>query len=236
MYKKNPLASAISLAIAASSLGVTSQVLAQEEADAASDEEIENIVVTGSRIKRDGFSTSAPMDVVLTNSAAPAGISDLGTLIQQSTVAATGPQVTPATSTAFVENGGTGANTLSIRGLGANRTLTLVNGRRAGPAGTRGSVSSFDLNVMPLIAVERIEILKDGASSIYGSDAVAGVVNIFTRKDDGGAFDAYVSQPTESGGEETRISATWGKTWSRGNFRLTADYAKTSTTGSRSSN
>lgn len=226
MYKRNPLASAISLAIAAGSLGVSPQLLAQDEAEAEAAETIENIIVTGSRIKRDGFSTSAPMDVVLTSRAAPSGISNLGTLIQQSTVAATGPQVTAALSTAFVQAGGVGASTLSIRGLGANRTLLLINGRRAGPSGTRGSVSSFDLNTIPLIAIERIEILKDGASSIYGSDAVAGVVNIFTKKEDGGSVDAYVSQPTDSGGEETRISATWGRSFSRGNFRLTADYSK----------
>jgi len=221
---KTPLASAISLAIVASSLGVSPQVLAQDVAE--EDQTIENIIVTGSRIKRDSFSTSAPMDVILTERAAASGIADLGTLIQQSVAASGGPQVTAATSTAFVQNGGQGVQTLSVRGLGPNRTLTLINGRRAGPAGTRGGVSSFDLNVIPLIAVERIEILKDGASSIYGSDAVAGVVNIFTKKEDGGSVDAYVSQPNDSGGEETRISATWGKSFSRGNFRLTADYNK----------
>ena len=226
MYKRNPLASAVSLAIAAGSLGVSPQVLAQDEAEAEAAATIENIIVTGSRIKRDSFSTSAPMDVVLTERAAVSGIADLGTLIQQSVAAAGGPQVTSATSTAFVQNGGQGVQTLSIRGLGANRTLTLINGRRAGPAGTRGGVSSFDLNVIPLVAVERIEILKDGASSIYGSDAVAGVVNIWTKKEDGGSVDAFISQPGDSGGEETRISATWGKSMSRGNFRLTADYNK----------
>ncbi|RLA31699.1 MAG: TonB-dependent receptor [Gammaproteobacteria bacterium] len=226
MYKKSPLASAISLAIASGSMGVSPYVLAQDTV--AEEEPIENIVVTGSRIKRDGFSTSAPMDVVLTDTASVSGISDIGTLIQQSTAMAGGPQVTAATSTAFVQNGGAGAQTASIRGLGANRTLTLINGRRAGPAGTRGGVSSFDLNVIPLIAVERIEILKDGASSIYGSDAVAGVVNIFTKKEDGGSIDAYISQPGDSGGEESRLSATWGRSWDRGNFRLTADYNKIS--------
>jgi len=229
MYKKSPLASAISLAIASGSLGVSSQVLAQDAQDTVEEiEPIENIVVTGSRIKRDGFATSAPMDVILTDTASVAGIADLGTLIQQSTAMAGGPQVTAATSTAFVQNGGAGVQTASIRGLGANRTLTLINGRRAGPAGTRGGVSSFDLNVIPLIAVERIEILKDGASSIYGSDAVAGVVNIFTKKEDGGSVDFYVSQPGDSGGEESRLSATWGRSWDRGNFRLTADYNKLS--------
>ena len=92
MYKRNPLATAISIAIAAGSLGVSPQVLAQDQAEgeAEVDQTIENIMVTGSRIKRDGFSTSAPMDVVLIERAAVAGISDLGTLIQQSVSAAGG--------------------------------------------------------------------------------------------------------------------------------------------------
>jgi iron complex outermembrane receptor protein len=127
-----------------------------------------------------------------------------------------------------VTNGGTGAETLSLRGLGANRTLVLLNGRRAGPAGTRGGTSSFDFNTIPLSGVERVEILKDGASSLYGSDAVAGVVNIITKEADGGTIEVFSSQPAESGGERTRVSGTWGKTFSRGSVRITADYDKQS--------
>ena len=74
----------------------------------------------------------------------------------------------------------TGANTLGLRNLGPARTLILLNGRRLAPGGTRGSLVAADLNVLPTGIVERIEILKAGASSIYGSDAVAGVVNIIT--------------------------------------------------------
>jgi iron complex outermembrane receptor protein len=78
---------------------------------------------------------------------------------------------------------------------------------------------------LPLSTIERVEILKDGASSIYGSDAVAGVVNIITRKNDGLTIDGFASIPTESGGEESRISASWGKSFNRGSFRVTADYS-----------
>ena len=205
MFRPKPLAQAISLAIATSSLAISPQVLGQDvEAD---DEPIEEIIATGSRIRRDSFSSSSPLDVVLTEQAAVSGVSNLGDLMQSTTVAAGAPQVTAATSTAFVQNGGSGVSTLSLRGLGDNRTLTLINGRRAGPAGTRGGVSAFDLNVIPLAAIERVEILKDGASSIYGSDAVAGVVNIYTKKGDGGSVDGYIMQPMESGGGETRLSA-----------------------------
>lgn len=223
MYQTKPVARAVGLALAASSLGVSPTLLAQE---VAADDEgpIEEITTTGSRIRKDGFSSASPMDVVMTSAAAPTGMANLSELLQTTTVAAGAPQITAATSTAFVQNGGAGVNTLSLRGLGANRTLTLINGRRAGPAGTRGGVSSFDLNVIPLAAIERIEILKDGASSIYGSDAIAGVVNIFTKKEDGGTIDGYVMTPSESGGEETRFSASWGQKFDRGNFRLTVDY------------
>ena len=145
-------------------------------------------------------------------------------MLQTTTVASGSPQVTSASSTAFVQAGGVGAETLSLRGLGANRTLVLLNGRRAGPAGVRGEVSSFDFNVLPLSVIERVEILKDGASSIYGSDAVAGVVNVITRKDDGATADAFIGIPNESGGEESRFSFSWGKSLERGSFRVTADY------------
>ena len=223
MYKRSPLASAISLALATSFMGMGPQVLAQE--DLVEDEQpMEEVIVTGSRIRKDVFSSTSPIDIIITENASVQGISDLGNLLQTSTIAAGAPQVTAATSSAFVENGGIGATTISLRGLGANRTLNLINGRRAGPAGTRGGVSSFDLNVIPLVAIERIEILKDGASSIYGSDAVAGVVNIYTKKESGGTIDAYIMQPSSSGGEETRLSATWGMEGARGNFRLTGDY------------
>jgi iron complex outermembrane receptor protein len=228
MFKKTPLAHSISCILAASALSAINPALAQDQpaTDGQDELAIEEVIVTGSRIKRDSFSSSTPIDVVLTEDAGPRGISDVATLLQSTTIAAGSPQVTPATSTSFVQAGGTGARTLSLRGLGASRTLTLLNGRRAGPAGTRGEVSSFDLNVIPLAAIERVEVLKDGASSIYGSDAVAGVVNIITRKDDGGTAEAYVGVPEESGGEEYRMNASWGASGERGRFRVTLDYHK----------
>lgn len=203
------------------------QVLAQDAADAeVEDDELEEVVVTGSRIRRSKIAASAPVDVVRAEEATLAGIVDVGALLQQSTIAAGSQQVTAATGTEFVQNGGIGAQTLSLRGLGANRTLVLLNGRRAGPAGVRGSVSSFDMNTIPLGAVERVEILKDGASSVYGSDAVAGVVNIITKKGDGGSIDGFATVPERSGGEEYRVSGSYGWAFDRGNFRITGDYYK----------
>lgn len=203
---------------------IESAVVAAESEDAV--EEVEEVIVTGSRISRDVFSSSSPMEVIKIDAALEQGIGDVATLLQTTPVASGSPQVTAASSTAFVQNGGTGAQTLSLRGLGANRTLVLMNGRRAGPAGVRGAVSSFDFNTIPLAAIERVEILKDGASSIYGSDAVAGVVNIITDKSDGGVFDAFVSQPDERGGEVSRMTLSFGESRGKFRYRATADYYK----------
>lgn len=208
------------------SLMLASQAIAQDPEAAAEEEEtkVEEIMVTGSRIKRDNFSSSSPMDIVRAEDATRMGFPDLASMLRASTVAAGSSQVTSAISTATVQNGGPGTDTISLRGLGANRTLSLLNGRRAGPAGTRGSVSSFDMNVLPLAGIQSVEILKDGASSIYGSDAVAGVVNYITKKGDGGEINANISQPTSSGGESYQISGSYGQEFDRGYFRVTADY------------
>jgi len=221
MQKNLKLARAVSCIIAAAAAGFAGQVLAQDEDDPAL---LESVAVTGSRIRHDVYAASQPVDIIVPESAAAQGVGSVSELLQTSTIAAGSPQVTAASSTAFVQAGGTGAQTLSLRGLGANRTLVLLNGRRAGPAGTRGEVSAFDFNVMPLSVIERVEILKDGASSIYGSDAVAGVVNVITKKGDGAEAEGFVSMPNESGGEESRFNISWGRGFERGNFRITGDY------------
>ncbi len=224
--KKTPIATAVSIALAHGSLLMGGFALAQEDIADENENPIDEIVTTGSRIRKDVFTSSTPMDVIDVGEASLLGIANVGELLQNSTTAAGSAQITSAISANFVTNGGIGASTISLRGLGANRTLVLLNGRRAGPSGTRGGVSSFDLSVLPLAAIERIEVLKDGASSIYGSDAVAGVVNIITRKGDGATIDGYVSQPSSDGGEHTRLSAYWGRDFDRGGFRITADYNK----------
>jgi iron complex outermembrane receptor protein len=195
---------------------------AQVEENSGSD----RVVITGSRLRTDSFTSASPMSVITTDSAQVEGIADVASMLQSATIAAGSSQVTAATSLQFVTNGGTGTETLSLRGLGATRTLILLDGRRAGPAGTRGSVGPFDLNVIPLSAIERVEILKDGASSLYGSDAIAGVVNIITKKGSGIDTDLFYSGPLDGGGEELRISGSWGEDYGNLRFRLTADYHK----------
>ncbi|MBN9466368.1 TonB-dependent receptor [Brevundimonas sp.] len=193
---------------------------------AAHDEstEVETVVVTGSRIRRTEYSSTQPVQIITSEEATLEGLVDTTEILQGSTIANTATQINNY-YTGYVTTGGPGVNTLSLRGLGANRTLVLLNGRRAGPAGARGTVGPTDLNVIPSSLIERVEILTDGASSIYGSDAIAGVVNIITKQNfDGGAVNAYVSQPLEKGGEEYNINANYGWTFDRGYFSIGADY------------
>ena len=194
--------------------------------DTIPEAEQDDVVVTGSRIRTDTFSSPVSIDVLTVEEAKIEGIADIAGLLQTATAAAGSSQVTSAVSTAFVVNGGLGANTVGLRGLAANRTLDLINGRRAGPSGTRGSVSSFDLNSIPLVGVQRVDILKDGASSVYGSDAIAGVINYITDTSDNKEIDFYTEIPEEGGGEIFRGSATYGEVFDKGRFRITADYFK----------
>lgn len=131
-----------------------------------------SIVITGSRIRQPEFTSPDPVSRIDPVIAKQSGQLDTADMLQSSPIAAGSTQITSALSSNFVTNGGPGSQTIDLRGLGPNRTLVLLNGRRAGPAGTRGGVSSFDLNVLPQSIVKNVDILKTGASSIYGSDAV----------------------------------------------------------------
>jgi iron complex outermembrane receptor protein len=185
------------------------------------------IVVTGSRIRQPEFTSPDPVSLIDPQIAQREGKTDTASMLQSSPIAAGSTQITSAISSNFVTNGGPGAQTVDLRGLGPNRTLVLLNGRRAGPAGTRGAVSSFDLNVLPQSIVSRIDILKTGASSIYGSDAVAGVVNMITKTEfDGFQIDGSVTAPLDAGGEQYRITGMWGKKFDRGHVTIAADYFK----------
>lgn len=216
---------ALAVAVPSASFAQTTPPPAATTAD-DDDTEVEALVVTGSRIKRSEFTSSAPIQVITAEQSTLEGLIDTAEILQGSSVASGSFQVNNQL-TGFVTDGGPGARTLSLRGLGANRTLILLNGRRVGPAGTRGTVGPVDLNVIPQSIVERFEILKDGASSIYGSDAVAGVANIITRSNfDGFEITAFASQPFEEGGESYRMNAAWGRTFDRGYVNVAVDWAK----------
>ncbi len=190
--------------------------------------ESDAIVVTGSRIRRSAFTSPDPLTIIDPDLEQKGGRNDTAEILQTSPVAAGSFQITSLLSAgSFVTNGGVGAQTLSLRGLGAERTLVLVNGRRAGPAGTRGAISGFDLNVIPSSIVQSVEILKTGASSIYGSDAIAGVVNILTKKStEGIELRGFASAPIEGGGENYNVNVSYGKEFSRGHFIAGFDYSR----------
>ncbi|HEX9807091.1 MAG TPA: TonB-dependent receptor, partial [Alteraurantiacibacter sp.] len=200
-------------------------IVLDDESTVESADEGQSIIVTGSRIRRSEATSASPLQIIDPVIARAAGANQTAEIVQNSPIANGSQQITAAISSNAVANGGLGAQTVSLRGLGAERTLVLLNSRRAGPAGTRGAVSSFDLNVLPSSIVESVEILKDGASSIYGSDAVAGVVNIITKRGtDGLELNAFTSLPFSSGGEEFSASAAWGKEFDRGHIMLAGEY------------
>jgi iron complex outermembrane recepter protein len=169
------------------------------------------ILVTGSRIRRpDEFNSIEPLTVITSEEITQSGFNSATDALQSLAVTAGSGQINNFFG-GFVTAGGTGANTLGLRNLGPARTLVLLNGRRVAPAGTRGNVLAADLNVLPTAIVDRVEILKAGASSIYGSDAVAGVVNIITdSRIRGLTIDAQVNIPEIGAGLDRRISATFG--------------------------
>ncbi len=184
--------------------------------------ELGTITVTGSLIKRKEFDSISPVQVITADTSVMAGQTTTAEFLQKSSVAAGSTQITNQFS-GFVVEGGTGVQTISLRGLGANRSLVLLNGNRPGPAGTRGQVAAFDLNVIPQIILQRAEILKDGSSSIYGSDAVAGVVNLITRKNiSKPEVSVTASTPVHGGGESYEVSAVTGWNFTRGNIAIAA--------------
>ncbi len=202
---------------------------AQEATEDASEEEDEaadlgRVVVTGSLIRREEFTSTSPMQVITAETQFQAGQISVADMLQGSTVAAGTTQLNNQFS-GFVVQGGTGVQTLDLRGLGAARSLVLLNGRRPGGGGTRGEVNSVDLNNIPEIAVNRFELVLDGSSSIYGSDAVAGVANIITRRQvDETELTALAEVPLDGGGELYRVGAITGFNTDRGAFTVSAQW------------
>jgi len=199
-----------------------------EEAEDESEEQSEDkVVVTGSRIRRDEFTSASPIQIIDGDTSRQAGLIDTAEILQQST-AASGPQVDNAfTSLGFLSDNGPGATTLSLRGLGTGRSLVLVNGRRVAPAGVGGAPVAADLSLIPASLIDRVEILLDGASSVYGSDAVAGVANVILRKDfEGFELSGSYNAPEIGVGDTQSFSATWGVTSDRGSMNFAATYTQ----------
>ncbi len=187
-------------------------------------EEGDRVVVTGSRIARDAFTSTAPIQVITAEASTLEGLVDTAEILQGSSIAQGSTQFNNTFGN-FVIEGGPGIASISLRGLGAQRSLVLLNSQRPGPAGVRGQVGAFDLNVVPDSIINRVEILKDGASSIYGSDAVAGVVNIITRSSiDTPEFNIQYNATEQGGGNTLSMNGALGFDLFGGNVMLAAEY------------
>jgi iron complex outermembrane recepter protein len=219
MSKINQLSNAIKFAliVGASASMATASVFAQEE---AKDEikEIERVEVTGTRIRQVDKETSQPVLVISRADIEKQGFQSVSDILQNVTATGTPPLSRASPLSAGEAAGGT---FISLRNLGAARTLVLLNGRRLGI--TTSGLS--DISTIPAIAIERIEVLKDGASSIYGSDAVAGVINIITRSNfEGAKASAYYGQYSEGDGAITRGDFIIGFAGDKGSLTAAAEW------------
>jgi len=202
MHQKKVLVQAVSLALAYAAFSASA--MAQQ-----TEGPIQRVEVTGSSIKRASVETASPVQVISREDIAKSGKTTVAEYLQ--TLTADGAGSLP---TGFGNGFAAGSTAISLRGLGATSTLVLLNGRRMAPFARAddGQKSFTDLSTVPMEAVERIEVLKDGASSTYGADAIAGVVNIILRKDFTG-----LNLKIEGGksryhdGEQGKVALTWGK-------------------------
>ncbi|MEJ6020927.1 TonB-dependent receptor [Ramlibacter sp. PS4R-6] len=173
---------------------------------------LERVEITGSAVRRVDAETALPVTVMKVEELRQQGFTTVEDIMQ----------TLPGNQTSQGTAGSVGASTgggvfANLRGLGANKTLVLLNGRRivnqaVGGVGGGGDSSAPDLNTIPLAAIERIEVLRDGASSLYGTDAIGGVINFITKKDfQGGEVSAQYSHPQHPGGKVMQGNAGFGR-------------------------
>lgn len=206
--------SILGLAVVSAIPMFSTSVIAADEAA----QSIEKIQVTGSRIKRSDMENASPVTLIGADDIKAMGATSIDSVLQKMT-ATGGAMTNPG-----VNNGSGGNARIDLRGLGANRTLVLVNGRRMIASGT-GAASTVDLNTIPVSMIKSVEVLKDGASAVYGTDAVAGVVNIIL-KDDFEGLDMNVNSAITGEGDatETSFDFTVGTSFDKGNIVVGMQY------------
>jgi iron complex outermembrane recepter protein len=203
-----PLALAIAVGILAA------PAYAQTEDDTT----LDRIEVTGSRIRRVDTETSQPVLTITREDIEKQGFQSV-TDILQNLSAMGNPPLSRANPLGAGE--AAGGQFISLRDLGANRTLVLLNGRRVGVT----TAGIQDISLIPVSIIERVEVLKDGASSIYGSDAIAGVVNLITRSNwNGMQANAYYGEQSEGDGEIEKYDVVFGATGDRTNITMAVEY------------
>ena len=163
-------------------------------------QQLERVEITGTSIKRIDAETALPVTVITREEITRSGVTSTEQLVQSISAISAAGGINSSTGAGLSTYG---QSSISMRGLGEDRTLVLVNGRRMAPfAGGNGG--SINVNSIPLAAIERVEVLKDGASAVYGSDAMAGVVNFILTKDyQGFEIGATYGTPTHEGGGQS---------------------------------
>ena len=210
-------------------MAVAAPALASAQAAAAgpADDQVEAVVVTGSRIQRKDITSVGPLSTLTSDDIKYSGAASIGDLLQHLPSAGVSLNTNGTQGTAY------GAASLNLRYLGSaegsgNRTLVLVDGHRfVDGVGQRGFRDFVDLNSLPFGVIESIEVLKDGASAVYGADAIAGVVNIHTiQKLDGVQVQAKYGTTTHGDGQEYSAVFNAGKKLERGSVFFSASYIK----------
>ena len=186
-------------------------------------EAVEEIIVTGSHIRKDTFSSSSPISLVDSELIDGIGATNIGDLLARLPSIVSDVDASSANVNDPQESG---IHTTALRNLGASRTLVLVNGRRYVSGTSAGAGYGVDLNTIPTTMIERIEVLTGGQSAAYGSDAVAGVVNIITKTDfEGVQLNAQAGESSEGDRQRQDIDLTVGKNFSEGNVWLSFGYS-----------
>ncbi|MGH8031448.1 MAG: TonB-dependent receptor plug domain-containing protein [Luteimonas sp.] len=220
-FKTTKLRDAISFALVTSTVALVGTGVAYAQDTAPADAtNLDRIEVTGSRIRQVDTETAQPVLLISRKEIEKQGFNSVADILQNTTSAGS-----PAISrTAPLTSGeSVGGTYIDLRSLGPNRTLVLVNGKRLGQT----NQGFQDVASIPAVAVERIEILKDGASTIYGSDAIAGVINIITRKNfDGAEANAYIGQYGQGDGQRQQYDFLMGFTGDRGSLTAGVEYTK----------
>jgi len=181
-----------------------------------------DIIVTGTHIR--GAESTSPVIVASRTKIEEQGLTDLGSFARSLVQNYSGGQNPGVVGTQGASEDGNGSSTLNLRGLGPDATLTLVNGHRVAYDAISQGV---DISAIPLLAVDRVEIIADGSSALYGSDAVGGVANIILRRDyDGVSTSARFGAATGGGAEQQQYGLVAGKRWATGGFMAAVDYNK----------
>jgi len=193
---------------------------AQEQAQGEAAVDVATVVVTGSRIAREDFTAESPITVVTSQAIVESGQVDLGEALRSQLAVGMG-----GFSKSSNLSGG-GAQSIDLRNLGQDRVLTLINGRRLSRFADALQNEASDLSLIPLAMVERVEILRDGASAVYGADAVSGVVNIILKEDfEGFQLSGSTGVSTFGDADEYSLQGVYGvNSASGGNLVLSADY------------